>query len=173
MGLPPLRRNDRGAGLPTLFAVGRFEEFIELDPSWARSLAISTRRASTVAVSTSVVICNAMFVAAAALGNAVGPFPQVLGHTPIFPAQQAAPPLPHRYPRDEHQANMCNCRERRTRPVTLCDHVFIENKLVIGDRVTMKCGVKTWTGVRLADDVFVAPNVMFTNDWLSSVACWK
>lgn len=46
----------------------------------------------------------------------------------------------------------------------ICDHVFIENDVVLGDRVTVKCGVQLWDGVRLADDVFVGPNVTFTND---------
>jgi len=46
----------------------------------------------------------------------------------------------------------------------LCDHVFVENDVVIGDRVTVKCGVQLWDGVRLEDDVFIGPNVTFTND---------
>jgi acetyltransferase-like isoleucine patch superfamily enzyme/dTDP-4-dehydrorhamnose 3,5-epimerase-like enzyme len=46
----------------------------------------------------------------------------------------------------------------------LCDHVFVENDVVIGDRVTVKCGVQVWDGVRLEDDVFVGPNATFTND---------
>ena len=46
----------------------------------------------------------------------------------------------------------------------ICDHVFIENDVVIGDRVTIKCGVQIWDGVSLEDDVFVGPNVTFTND---------
>lgn len=46
----------------------------------------------------------------------------------------------------------------------ICDHVFIENDVLIGDRVTVKSGVQLWDGVRLADDVFVGPNVTFTND---------
>ena len=46
----------------------------------------------------------------------------------------------------------------------VCDHVFIENDVVIGDRVTIKCGVQVWDGVTLEDDVFVGPNVTFTND---------
>lgn len=46
----------------------------------------------------------------------------------------------------------------------ICDHVFIENDVVVGDRVTIKCGVQLWDGVRLYDDVFVGPNVTFTND---------
>jgi len=46
----------------------------------------------------------------------------------------------------------------------LCDHTFIENDVVLGDRVTVKCGVQLWDGVRLENDVFVGPNATFTND---------
>lgn len=46
----------------------------------------------------------------------------------------------------------------------VCDHVFIENDVVIGDRVTMKCGVQVWDGITIEDDVFIGPNVTFTND---------
>lgn len=46
----------------------------------------------------------------------------------------------------------------------ICDGVFIENDVVVGDRVTVKCGVQLWDGVRLHDDVFVGPNATFTND---------
>lgn len=46
----------------------------------------------------------------------------------------------------------------------ICDHVFIENDVVIGDRVTVKSGVQLWDGVRLEDEVFVGPNATFTND---------
>ncbi len=46
----------------------------------------------------------------------------------------------------------------------ICDHVFIENDVVVGDRVTVKCGVQLWDGVTLEDDVFIGPNVTFTND---------
>lgn len=46
----------------------------------------------------------------------------------------------------------------------MCDHVFIENDVVVGDRVTIKSGVQLWDGVRLDDDVFVGPNATFTND---------
>lgn len=46
----------------------------------------------------------------------------------------------------------------------VCDQVFIENDVVVGDRVTIKCGVQLWDGVSLEDDVFVGPNVTFTND---------
>ncbi|HEX8281106.1 MAG TPA: WxcM-like domain-containing protein, partial [Chthoniobacterales bacterium] len=46
----------------------------------------------------------------------------------------------------------------------ICDHVFIENDVQIGDRVTIKCGVQVWDGIRIEDDVFVGPNATFTND---------
>ncbi len=46
----------------------------------------------------------------------------------------------------------------------ICDGVFIEGDVVVGDRVTVKCGVQLWDGVRLEDDVFVGPNATFTND---------
>lgn len=46
----------------------------------------------------------------------------------------------------------------------ICDHVFIENDVVIGNRVTIKCGVQIWDGLRIEDDVFIGPNATFTND---------
>lgn len=46
----------------------------------------------------------------------------------------------------------------------ICDGVFVEGNVVVGDRVTVKCGVQLWDGVRLANDVFVGPNATFTND---------
>lgn len=46
----------------------------------------------------------------------------------------------------------------------ICDGVFIENDVVVGDRVTIKCGVQLWDGLTVEDDVFIGPNVTFTND---------
>jgi UDP-2-acetamido-3-amino-2,3-dideoxy-glucuronate N-acetyltransferase len=46
----------------------------------------------------------------------------------------------------------------------VCDHVFIEDDVIIGDRVTIKCGVQLWNGTRIEDDVFIGPNATFTND---------
>lgn len=46
----------------------------------------------------------------------------------------------------------------------ICSHCFIENDVVVGDRVTVKCGVQLWDGLRIEDDVFIGPNVTFTND---------
>ncbi|HAY43165.1 MAG TPA: isomerase, partial [Micrococcaceae bacterium] len=46
----------------------------------------------------------------------------------------------------------------------LCDGVFVEGDVVVGNRVTVKSGVQLWNGTRLGDDVFVGPNATFTND---------
>jgi len=46
----------------------------------------------------------------------------------------------------------------------ICDNVFIENQVIIGNRVTIKCGVQLWDGVSLEDDVFIGPNATFSND---------
>src|SRR5215471_8445188 len=46
----------------------------------------------------------------------------------------------------------------------ICDHVFVENDVAIGDRVTVKNGVQLWNGIRLENDVFIGPNATFTND---------
>lgn len=46
----------------------------------------------------------------------------------------------------------------------ICAHVFIENDVVVGDRVTIKNGVQLWDGLRIENDVFIGPNVTFTND---------
>jgi len=41
---------------------------------------------------------------------------------------------------------------------------FIENDVVLGDAVTVKCGVQLWDGITLEDQVFIGPNVTFAND---------
>lgn len=46
----------------------------------------------------------------------------------------------------------------------ICSHCLIENDVILGDRVTVKSGVQLWDGLRIADDVFIGPNVTFTND---------
>jgi len=46
----------------------------------------------------------------------------------------------------------------------ICDQTFIENDVTLGDRVTVKCGVQLWDGVRIEDDVFIGPNATFAND---------
>lgn len=50
------------------------------------------------------------------------------------------------------------------RDCNICSHCFVENDVVIGDRVTVKSGVQLWDGLRVGDDVFIGPNVTFTND---------
>jgi acetyltransferase-like isoleucine patch superfamily enzyme len=50
------------------------------------------------------------------------------------------------------------------RDANICDHVYVENDVVLGDRVTVKSGVQLWDGVRVEDDVFIGPNATFTND---------
>jgi len=44
------------------------------------------------------------------------------------------------------------------------DHAFIESGAVVGNNVTLKNHVCVWEGVTLEDDVFVGPQVAFTND---------
>lgn len=46
----------------------------------------------------------------------------------------------------------------------ICEQVFIEGNVTIGDRVTVKCGVQLWDGISIEDDVFIGPNATFTND---------
>lgn len=45
-------------------------------------------------------------------------------------------------------------------------NVFIENDVRIGNKVTIKSGVQLWDGVTVEDEVFIGPNVTFTNDHL-------
>lgn len=46
----------------------------------------------------------------------------------------------------------------------ICSHCFIESDVEIGDRVTLKSGVQLWNGIKISDDVFIGPNVSFSND---------
>jgi acetyltransferase-like isoleucine patch superfamily enzyme len=50
------------------------------------------------------------------------------------------------------------------RNCNVCSHCFIENDVVVGDNVTIKCGVQIWDGMRIEDDVFIGPNATFCND---------
>lgn len=54
----------------------------------------------------------------------------------------------------------------------ICSHVFIENDVIIGNRVTIKNGVQLWDGLRIEDDVFIGPNVTFTNDKYPRSKVW-
>jgi UDP-2-acetamido-3-amino-2,3-dideoxy-glucuronate N-acetyltransferase len=46
----------------------------------------------------------------------------------------------------------------------ICSHCFIENSVILGNNVTVKCGVYLWDGITIEDDVQIGPNVTFTND---------
>lgn len=46
----------------------------------------------------------------------------------------------------------------------ICAQTFIENDVVVGDNVTVKCGVQLWDGLRVGNNVCIGPNVTFTND---------
>jgi acetyltransferase-like isoleucine patch superfamily enzyme/dTDP-4-dehydrorhamnose 3,5-epimerase-like enzyme len=49
------------------------------------------------------------------------------------------------------------------RDCNIHDHVFIENDVVIGDRVTVQSGVQLLDGVRVADDVVIGPNATLSS----------
>jgi acetyltransferase-like isoleucine patch superfamily enzyme len=50
------------------------------------------------------------------------------------------------------------------RDCNICDRCFVENDVVLGDRVTVKCGVSLYDGLAVENDVFVGPDVVFAND---------
>lgn len=50
------------------------------------------------------------------------------------------------------------------RDCNICSHCLVEGDVIIGDRVTVKSGVQLWNGLRISNDVFIGPNVTFTND---------
>lgn len=55
----------------------------------------------------------------------------------------------------------------------LCDHSFIESGAVLGNRVTVKNAVLVWDKVTVEDEVFLGPNMVFTNDMNPRVAFKK
>ena len=55
----------------------------------------------------------------------------------------------------------------------ICDHVFIENDVRMGNRVTVKSGVQLWDGIEIEDDVFIGPNATFTNDPYPRSKKWR
>jgi UDP-2-acetamido-3-amino-2,3-dideoxy-glucuronate N-acetyltransferase len=55
-------------------------------------------------------------------------------------------------------------KARIGRNCNINSHCFVENDVIVGDDVTVKCGVFLWDGVRLENNVFVGPNATFTND---------
>lgn len=46
----------------------------------------------------------------------------------------------------------------------ICEGAFVEGGAVLGDRVTVKNGTLVFQGVTCEDEVFLGPNVLFTND---------
>jgi UDP-2-acetamido-3-amino-2,3-dideoxy-glucuronate N-acetyltransferase len=50
------------------------------------------------------------------------------------------------------------------RDCNICDGAFVETGAVLGDRVTVKNGTLVFAGVTCEDEVFLGPNVLFTND---------
>jgi len=50
------------------------------------------------------------------------------------------------------------------RKCNICAQVFIENDVIIGDNVTIKPGTRLFSGLTVEDNVFIGPNVSFTND---------
>lgn len=46
----------------------------------------------------------------------------------------------------------------------ICAHTLIEGDVVIENNVTIKSGVQIWAGTRIENNVFIGPNVTFTND---------
>jgi acetyltransferase-like isoleucine patch superfamily enzyme len=52
----------------------------------------------------------------------------------------------------------------------ICDHAFIETGARLGNRVIVKNGVQVYDKVTVADEVFLGPNMVFTNDFIPRVA---
>ncbi|WP_150138234.1 acyltransferase [Candidatus Enterovibrio escicola] len=46
----------------------------------------------------------------------------------------------------------------------ICAHTLIENDVVLGNEVTVKSGVYIWDGIKIEDNVFIGPSVVFSND---------
>lgn len=50
------------------------------------------------------------------------------------------------------------------RDCNIGDGAYVEGKAVLGNRVTVKNGTLVFDGVTCEDEVFLGPNVLFTND---------
>jgi UDP-2-acetamido-3-amino-2,3-dideoxy-glucuronate N-acetyltransferase len=55
----------------------------------------------------------------------------------------------------------------------VCDHAFIEGGAKLGDRVTVKNAVLVWDRVTVEAEVFLGPNMVFTNDLAPRVGLKK
>ncbi|WP_212734673.1 N-acetyltransferase [Pseudomonas asiatica] len=56
--------------------------------------------------------------------------------------------------KDEQVGHNCN----------ICAYPLIKGNVVPGDNVTVKPGVYLWDDIPIADDVFIGPQITFTND---------
>jgi len=59
------------------------------------------------------------------------------------------------------------------RNCNLCDHTFVDTGAVVGNSVTVKNGIAIWDKVVIEDNVFLGPNVAFTNDMRPRAALKK
>lgn len=50
------------------------------------------------------------------------------------------------------------------RDCNVCDYVYVDDDVVIGDRVTIKAYTCVVDGMTIGDDVFIGPRATFTND---------
>ncbi len=50
------------------------------------------------------------------------------------------------------------------RDCNICANTFVENDVIVGNNVTIKCGVQLWDGMKVGNNVFIGPNVTFCND---------
>jgi len=46
----------------------------------------------------------------------------------------------------------------------ICANCFIEENAKVGNECTIKNSVQLWNGITIEDNVFIGPNVVFTND---------
>lgn len=46
----------------------------------------------------------------------------------------------------------------------ICSHCFIENDVIVGNRVTVKCFTDLCDGIEIEDDVFIGPHISILND---------
>jgi acetyltransferase-like isoleucine patch superfamily enzyme len=99
--------------------------------------------------------------------------PRHLGQTKMKPALMKPPPFIHEKALCEGEVGagtrvwaFAHVMEgaRVGEDCNLCDHCFVENGAVVGNRVTVKNGVLLWDKVTIGDEVFLGPNVVFTND---------
>jgi acetyltransferase-like isoleucine patch superfamily enzyme len=55
----------------------------------------------------------------------------------------------------------------------LCEGVFVEGSVVLGNGVIVKNGVAIYDGVTVEDEVFIGPNAAFTNDLRPRAGQWR